>query len=286
MGVQNRRVLGGLAAAGFFVLGLSGCATDPTLVSYKEKVAANPKSAEDHIALGVMYVKKRSYSMGHKHLQLGLRYSGTGGTNELRDAARAVYDALDKAMSYGGMSHRGQHGVRKSAANIQALNARAVAIVEGNRGAEFASGREPEPAPKPRVESSASSAGGGDALEDVLSDLQDPNWQTRAKAADRLGKIGDASAISDLIGKLRDPKYKVRSAAARALGRIGDPGVISVIQKRMWADQSPAVRGWAAWALGEIGDKRSETALKQALKDKNKYVRASAIEALEKMGLK
>jgi len=69
--------------------------------------------------------------------------------------------------------------------------------------------------------------------------------------------------------------------AARKLGEIGSPAVQSLI--RALSDPDEWVRGAAAWALGEIKDKRAVEPLRKLLNDPSSAVRQAAREAMGKI---
>jgi len=65
--------------------------------------------------------------------------------------------------------------------------------------------------------------------------------------------------------------YKGNRIAVEALRRIGEPAVGPLIESLK--DRDEDIRGGAANALGEIGDRRAVEPLIQALKDENENVR-------------
>lgn len=62
---------------------------------------------------------------------------------------------------------------------------------------------------------------------------------------------------------IRDKKYFQRNAAI-ALGNLGDPAFISDLVRAI-QDPEELVRGYAAWALGEIGGKKAKDILETSL---------------------
>ena len=104
------------------------------------------------------------------------------------------------------------------------------------------------------------------------------NWYIRSITAEVLGEIGDQRAVEPLIAALKDNTWKVRINAMEALGKIGDQRAVEPL---IAALKDTDVRGIAAGVLGKIGDQRAVEPLKAVLKDYDKYVRNSALEALE-----
>jgi len=78
--------------------------------------------------------------------------------------------------------------------------------------------------------------------------LADSYWQLRASAADAFGALGATQALDLLISALNDPEEHVITSAAEALGRLGDrraiPPLIACLQRGHWA-----VRAFADKAL-------------------------------------
>jgi HEAT repeat protein len=106
----------------------------------------------------------------------------------------------------------------------------------------------------------------------------------RKNAASALGKIKNVTAVESLIQALKDDDADVRSSAASALGEIGDPAAVHALVQALKEDTY--VCASAADALGKIGVGDSDTvdALVNALKDKSRFVRQNAVQALDKVG--
>jgi len=156
------------------------------------------------------------------------------------------------------------------------------------------------------------------AVEALISALQDARKDVRRYAAKSLGIIGYYKAINPLIIRavealiiaLQDECEYVRMEVAYSLGRLKDeraikplihalekntsegklPSEISHALVKLRAveplieilhHQNPNVRLLAAWALGQIGDKRAIAPLLQLLGDADSTVRETVREALE-----
>lgn len=113
------------------------------------------------------------------------------------------------------------------------------------------------------------------AVEPLLARLKDGDDGERRDAADALGQIGDARALDPLLAALRDRDCLVQCAAADALARFGTTAFDPLIATL----KAPEGRGYAARALGEMGDTRAVEPLVAVLKDT-----AFAADALEKLG--
>ena len=143
-----------------------------------------------------------------------------------------------------------------------------------------------------------------------------PRWETRARAAERLGRMGSPKAVPSLLRVIRNMKDEdedVRGAALRALGRIRDPGAlpgliealgyleaslppriaeiivmfgkdaVSPLMAELRNVDSDVRRMWAAEILGWIGDPRVAVPLMESLGDVSPEVRAKAAGGLGKI---
>jgi HEAT repeat protein len=59
-------------------------------------------------------------------------------------------------------------------------------------------------------------------IDTLLTTLQDPSPEIRAKSAQALGEIGYPAVISELLTALQDPAPIVRQNAAIALSKLGN----------------------------------------------------------------
>jgi HEAT repeat protein len=118
--------------------------------------------------------------------------------------------------------------------------------------------------------------GGTDAIEALITALNDADKQVVAAAADALVRIGEPAAIS-LTKSLH-----AGSHAITVLERIGKPAVNALI----WAldDESELVRMFAISALGSIADVRAIEPLTRSLVFEREYGRALAALALVRIG--
>ena len=115
----------------------------------------------------------------------------------------------------------------------------------------------------------------------------DANENVRATAVWALGNIGDGDAYNDvLISALSDRSKRIRVRAVWALGN-SEPGEAPKALVAMLRDSDPEVRHITAWALYQIEDPSTVSALNDALKaESNKELQLSYIRALAAMGEK
>ena len=95
--------------------------------------------------------------------------------------------------------------------------------------------------------------------------LGDPAAIVRATAARAILSLGTGEAATLLTPLLRDRDEFVRREAAYALGQTRSRVGVSQLVVALETDKSPAVRGAAAVALGQIGDTASAPALAASL---------------------
>ncbi|MFX0169771.1 MAG: HEAT repeat domain-containing protein [Candidatus Hodarchaeota archaeon] len=106
----------------------------------------------------------------------------------------------------------------------------------------------------------------GESLQKLIKALlegDDPKEQVLA--AHNLGKLGDRDAVDPLITALEDENLYVRKAAVEALAVLGDWKAVDPILQRL-EDADLYVRQAAASALGELGEMRAEEFLQERLK--------------------
>ena len=153
--------------------------------------------------------------------------------------------------------------------------------------------------------------GGEAGCAELKKIIGDPEPTVRAAAARALAACADASAIPVLLPLLRDRDAGVRAAAAHGLGRIGDPGVAGTLADALvragepvlvrralaaalvrtphpvaqpalfdaLADPDPQVRGYAAQALGQVGNEAAWNALSALEHDNSRLLRGTVADA-------
>ena len=103
--------------------------------------------------------------------------------------------------------------------------------------------------------------------------------ETRARAAEALGRSGNPLAIEQLVQALADASPRVRRAAARALGESRSESATEPLVREL-LDGASDIRSEAAEALGRLGSSTSIDPLVEALSDADPRVRISAIRGL------
>jgi HEAT repeat protein len=135
-----------------------------------------------------------------------------------------------------------------------------------------------------------------EALPDLLAVIRDPKGKvpTRLYSIMAVGGIGPdaAPALPALVEVMTDARADpdLRAAAAEAIGRLGSKGAaeaVPVLAKTLTASDSPlGLRRAAAAALDQFGTDAAPAlaALRQALKDGDKFVRCTAMHAVGGLG--
>jgi HEAT repeat protein len=149
---------------------------------------------------------------------------------------------------------------------------------------------------------------GPEAMEELLRQLPTRHRSVKLGIIEALGEIGDPRAVDPLVRELRDPSVEVRWETALALGEIGDArvtgpllaglrdpdryvryGTALALQKLGWVpgnpdEQAHLLLGLQDWeGLRSLGP-AAIPALGNALRDREKPVRARAVEVLGEIG--
>lgn len=117
--------------------------------------------------------------------------------------------------------------------------------------------------------------------DEILKQLDDPDWKVRYAAIERLELTEDDLPI--LQKAIHDEKVSIRRLATAYLGEIGGKKALPILYKVL-KDSSAAVRRTAGDALSDIGDVEATPVMIEALKDKNKLVRWRAARFLYEVG--
>jgi HEAT repeat protein len=124
----------------------------------------------------------------------------------------------------------------------------------------------------------------GEAVEQLITALQDPDWHVRTQAAYALFQRGGDRhlVIWALVGRLKDETWQVREQAATALGEKGGSGedFFAPLLESL-KDDNPKVRGAVASALGSSAGDAQVDLLIAARKDPDKRVRTGVRRALD-----
>ncbi len=134
-------------------------------------------------------------------------------------------------------------------------------------------------------------AASGPAATATLTELLSHESEAvRGYAAFALGEIGaPASQVSAEFARLStDPAEFVRRNMVEALGILSEPDATTVetLAQSITSDADEQVRFTAGLSLARLGAQAAAAvpALQQALHDQNRYVRANAVEALNRIG--
>lgn len=126
-----------------------------------------------------------------------------------------------------------------------------------------------------------------DAALAILPLLGSPDEVVRKVAAGALGQLGShhlEQVGPALEALLADPEDIVRNAAAEGLGLLRYPPARQALEHALLHDKDWIVRASAAWALGELDDARALGALERALADEHEPVRGYAALAIGLLG--
>ncbi|NOY27667.1 MAG: hypothetical protein GXP62_17515 [Oligoflexia bacterium] len=103
--------------------------------------------------------------------------------------------------------------------------------------------------------------------------VEDPDPQTRARAARALGRLRETSAVIGLERLAQDPEITVRREAAFALGQT--PNSLAVVVRRLAEETDPDTRAALVCALGKQGDAQVIPMLLDALTSSGEGLRGS-----------
>ena len=132
-----------------------------------------------------------------------------------------------------------------------------------------------------------------DPMEKLSQDISSPDLQMKKQAALQLANLNDPRAVKALVGALESDD-KISALAAVALvkqgrAQVSQPKENPVLKQLVEVMTSQHVtmdfRARAAWALGEIGDRRAISDLSGAAGTKD-ALGLEATRALEKLGAK
>jgi HEAT repeat protein len=119
------------------------------------------------------------------------------------------------------------------------------------------------------------------AIEPLAEAMKEPQWETRYRAAEALGRIADEKAVQPLIQGLRDNRDHVRYMAAKGLSDLGDSDAVEPLIILL-KDENVYVRLMAVHALSVLGGKKVKAALKKALEsEQDEKVQAVMTAALQ-----
>ena len=114
----------------------------------------------------------------------------------------------------------------------------------------------------------------------LIKAFYDENRYVRWGAITASGVMEDKRAVPDLVKLLNDPLKRIRVAAATALMKVPDVQALDGLLQTLDGKEDGVVRGWAAKAIGKIGDQRGTPVLIAHLDDKEIRVRRNSAFAL------
>ncbi len=117
--------------------------------------------------------------------------------------------------------------------------------------------------------------GGPRAVEQLASLLDDPDAQTRMRAAGGLGELGDKRAVVPLVAVLKDADPGVRRTAIEALLPFRDDRTRKPLARLATGDDDPSVRRAAEKALLRLS-RREDLAAYWSFDDRNTRVAVDA----------
>jgi HEAT repeat protein len=112
---------------------------------------------------------------------------------------------------------------------------------------------------------------------------EDGARDVRRQAARALHAIGGTPAVQALVGALLDPASEVRLEAAEAVGEIDPGSAIDALSRLAAGDPDWTIRVESARALGRGDRPEAYAPLREAIRDPNEFVRASASAALREL---
>ncbi|MHC4755322.1 MAG: HEAT repeat domain-containing protein [Planctomycetota bacterium] len=125
---------------------------------------------------------------------------------------------------------------------------------------------------------------GSDAVDPLITALEDENRYIRAAAAHALGNIGDTRAVKPLLTALKYKTWRVPRPELKAIHKIGTSAVESLLVELK--NEDPEIRRWAAVALRWIDDSRAVEPLVSAIeKETNSKTKNQMILQLRQMDL-
>ncbi len=120
------------------------------------------------------------------------------------------------------------------------------------------------------------------SIEVFVKLLNDRNKWVRRQSSSALADYGE-DAVEQLLTVVDDENWRARGGAVWALAKIADPSTLDVFIKAS-QDEKSFVRSGSVFGLGNIGGEEAIEALKVLAEDEESgYVKANAITFLEKL---
>lgn len=131
---------------------------------------------------------------------------------------------------------------------------------------------------------------GAFGVDGLIDTLENGDSIDKANAIWVLGKLGkisddyDSVIVDALIKTLKDKDQNIRYTSAQALGDMGDTRSVTALKEALLTDPYYIVRAQAAEALGKINSPLVLEALIEGLQDENPFVIEKVAEALGSIG--
>jgi hypothetical protein len=122
-----------------------------------------------------------------------------------------------------------------------------------------------------------------DGNELLTTAMVDGDSSVRAAAATAWRDVLGQTSAQPVVGLLGDGDAKVRAQAATVVGGMHEQAARAQLERLVVSDPDVFVRSNAAWALGQLGNAASRTALTQAATDKSGMVSGVARAALAEL---
>lgn len=117
-------------------------------------------------------------------------------------------------------------------------------------------------------------------LGELPAQLQLLRW----KILEAMGRLGGSQAVSTLSTALNDGDQRVVEEAVRGLALLKVKDAVPALQQLAVSADSPNLRQAVFEALGELGDRRAVSTLRQALNNPDRFVELQAAYGLARLG--
>jgi HEAT repeat protein len=120
-------------------------------------------------------------------------------------------------------------------------------------------------------------------LQQIETDLQNPDFQYRTKAVSALRKYSPEVAVPILQRHMKDPEFLVRSFIARELGYQKNPDSFATLLQILEFDNTPNVQAEAANSLSLFGKVAASHLVKSFIKNDHWLLRRSILAGMVDM---
>ncbi|MFQ6113094.1 MAG: HEAT repeat domain-containing protein, partial [bacterium] len=124
------------------------------------------------------------------------------------------------------------------------------------------------------------------ACDSLLTFLNSPEPEVRARAVEAVGKLQGPKCFQPLLKMLNDPNQNVRLETVFALGQLGNPDAEGALIKRLNSKEALDVKLRIVEALGKIGTEKTFVVLLELFKANDAKVRAEAALSVGRLALR